>query len=271
MINQLIIYIPSLVEYQCFDLCVFVPESSCGHHTWPQTSWREASTSRWLDELVERGSTLRERASSSFKRRTGTWWACSPLLVELLSVCGVMFWCNYNWDLDVVKIAISHYRWHCENDLYAFFLSYSCFSLAGSIPRECPNGKLLQQPDARRWKGPPEPHSVPHWTERKSPSYQSNWSTFPCHAFFSLFKASFKASSEFRVLYVADHHLTGAGEGVPERDAAVCAAGATVCAEESLGRGAAVCGPSKGQRFHHSHHGLARANYAGHQAGKSYL
>lgn len=90
-------------------------------------------------------------------------------------------------------------------------------------------------------------------------------------SFFSLYKASFKTLLDFRDHFVADHQLTGAGEGVPEWDTAVCAAGAPVCTEESLGRGAAVCGPSNRQRFHHSCHGLTRANYAGHQAGKSYL
>lgn len=82
---------------------------------------------------------------------------------------------------------------------------------------------------------------------------------------------SSQCSSVQSAFFVADHHLAGAGEGVPEGDAAVCPAGAPVCSEEYMGGGAAVCGPVTGQRSHHGHHGLARANYAGHQAGKSYL
>lgn len=95
-------------------------------------------------------------------------------------------------------------------------------------------------------------------------SSRSNLSACPWHSIFSV-----QFSSER--FFVADHHLAGAGEGVPEGDAAVCPAGAPVCSEESVGGGAAVCGPVTGQRSHHGHHGLARANYAGHQAGKSYL
>lgn len=75
----------------------------------------------------------------------------------------------------------------------------------------------------------------------------------------------------FRAFFVADHHLAGAGERVPEWDAAVRPAGAAVCSEESVGGGAAVCRPIKGQGSHHCDHTLTRSNSAGHQAGESYL
>lgn len=49
-----------------------------------------------------------------------------------------------------------------------------------------------------------------------------------------------------------DHHLAAAGEGLPVRDAAVRAAGASLCEAQSVGRGAAVCLPPAGETAHYS-------------------
>lgn len=113
-------------------------------------------------------------------------------------------------------------------------------------------------------------HPVSHWIESKLLMTKPKHVSLACYLPFILI-AVWMVTGPFRALFVADHHLAGAGERVPEWDAAVRPAGAAVCSEESVGAGAPVCRPIKGQGSHHCDHTLTGSNSAGHQAGESYL